>query len=460
LTTRKLVIGALAITAVAVPAAEAFKIAPLGQREAVVVASRARAHTVVVAFPTGRLLTVHTPRTAIWRPGTRVTLTGIKWGTPIKGIKWARQPKGIKWGIKWGRNGTYQSPIVAGKSRSAIWTVKGPIVKRFGNRAVAIGVRGATVVVPFTVNGAVAGIKWSKEAFTPPVGSLVQIRISFSPSGRITGLSGRFVKPPIPGQALPVAGRVARVNRAKRTILLVDRSNPRFPLSFLLHLPRSLDIGLIRVGQEVAAEGLLRPDGSFAVTTISQNGTFTAADAAANNQSVPGRAPACGNSRELAICTGQTAGGGSGGGTTTAPPATPPATPPAAGPATTPAAGPPAATPPGTGPPGVPPGVNPPGNPPPTPPGNPPANPPGGPPANPPGNPPPHTGPPEPPPPVTSPPGEPPPPVTGPPDDGPPDAGPPPGRDDDHCHHGREHHRSGPGHGHGPGPPPVGGRDW
>jgi len=55
--------------------------------------------------------------------GTRVTLTGIKWGTPIKGIKWARQPKGIKWGIKWGRNGTYQSAIVAGKSLATLATV-------------------------------------------------------------------------------------------------------------------------------------------------------------------------------------------------------------------------------------------------------------------------------------------------------------------------------------------------
>src|SRR5262249_56004102 len=93
----------------------------------------------------------------------------------------------------------------------------------------------------------------------------------------------------------------------------------------------------LRAGQEVAAEGLLRPDGSFATTSISQNGTFSVADSAAGNQSVPGREPACGNSREMAICTGQTAGGASGG-TTTTPPAAPtntvpPATPPA--PATT-----------------------------------------------------------------------------------------------------------------------------
>lgn len=452
MTKRTLVVGALAVTALAVPAADAFRIAPLGQRSAVVVANRARAHAVVVALPSGRLLTVHTPRKTVVRPGTRVTLTGIKWGTPIKGIKWARQPKGIKWGIKWGRNGTYLSGVVAGKSRSAIWTVKGPIVKRFGNRAVAIGVRGATVVVPFTVNGALAGIKWSKEAFTPPVGSLVQIRVSFSPSGRITGLSGRFVKPPIPGQALPVAGRVARVNRAKRTILLVDRSNPRFPLSFLLHIPRTLDITRFRAGQEVAAEGLLRPDGSFATTSISQNGTFSVADSAAGNQSVPGREPACGNSREMAICTGQTAGGASGGSTTTPPPAAPtttvpPATPPA--PATTTPPPPPGNGPPGpVGNPNNPPGNGPPGNGPPGPVGNP-NDPPNG-------TPPPDTNPPGNPPPVTSPPDW-PPPVVNPPDGQPPDdAGSPPCRHDDHGHHQRGHHRSGPGHGHGPGPPADG----
>lgn len=96
-----------------IPIADALRVAPLQNRNGVVLTWRAHNKVAVIAQPSGKLLAIHSIRKVT--PGTRVTVQGIKWGTPTRGIKWAAPGRGIKWGIKWGRNGTYQSPIRRGK---------------------------------------------------------------------------------------------------------------------------------------------------------------------------------------------------------------------------------------------------------------------------------------------------------------------------------------------------------
>lgn len=330
-----------------IPIADALRVAPLQNRNGVVLTWRAHNKVAVIAQPSGKLLAIHSIRKVT--PGTRVTVQGIKWGTPTRGIKWAAPGRGIKWGIKWGRNGTYQSPIRRGKK--AVWTpVRGPIVKRFGKKAIAIGTRGGIVVVrtPALRRGSegLAGQKSLNAAALPPVGATVSVRVFFGPKGNRIGRDLKYLKPPIPGAILPVAGRIVAIDPVAKTMVLVDRQDPAFPVRFVVALPPEFTLAPYEVGEDVAAEGTIAPTGAVTATLIGPNDNFTEADDPTQVQVATGGTSPC--AKALNACP---TGGNPppGPGTDPVPPTSPstpnPPTPPSGG---TPPPGP------GTGP-GVPP---------------------------------------------------------------------------------------------------------
>jgi hypothetical protein len=341
---RTLVLCAAAATSVIVPIADALRIAPLRTRDGVVLTWRPQNRVAVVAQRSGKLLAIHSLRRVA--PGTRVTVQGIKWGTPVAGIKWGTPGEGIKWGIKWGRNGSYQSPIRSSTKR-AVWTpVRGPIVKRFGRKAIALGTRGGIVVVRLPTGRGSEGLPGQHSlnaTAVPPVGALVSMRVSFAGHGIRIGRGLRYLKPPIPGAPLPVAGVVVKIDPATRTLVLLDDQDPAYPARFTVVLPAAFTIAPYHVGQSIAAEGLLGAGGTIDATLVGLNGTFSQADDPQATQILTTGNPTCPNSLDAACSL------------------TPPGGPPPSGGAPPPPSG---STPPPPSPPGGPPPV---GNPPPDP---------------------------------------------------------------------------------------------
>ena len=296
---RTLVIAAVAALSAIAPISEALRVAPLTTRNGVVVTWRPQNRVAIVAQPSGNLLAIHALRKVA--PGTRVTVSGIKWGTPTSGIKWGTPAHGIKWGIKWGRNGSYQSGLRKKKAKRAVWTpVRGPIVKRIGRKAIAVGTPGGSVV--FRVSFArIQGHTANAIPTLPPVGATISVRVFFvGKKGIKVGRDIKYLKPPVPGASLPFAGKIRSINPATRSMVVEDDQDPAYPIRVTVKLPPEFTLTPYTVGQEIAVQGTLATGGTLALTSISPNANFDQADDPSAIQ-VTGQS-ACANAVEAA-CT-------------------------------------------------------------------------------------------------------------------------------------------------------------
>jgi hypothetical protein len=306
---RTLVIAAVAALSAIAPISEALRVAPLKTRNGIVVTWRPQNGVAIVAQPSGNLLAIHALRKVA--PGTRVTVSGIKWGTPTSGIKWGTPAHGIKWGIKWGRNGSYQSGLRKKKAKKAVWTpVRGPIVKRIGKKAVAVGTPGGVVV--FRVSFArIQGHVANAVATLPPVGATISVRVFFGKKGVKFGRDIKYLKPPVPGASLPFAGRIRSINLATRTMVVEDDQDPAYLVRVKVKLPREFTLTPYTVGEEVAVAGTLAAGGTLALTAIGPNANFDQADDPTAVQILTTGQPACANAVEFACPTDPaTASGG------------------------------------------------------------------------------------------------------------------------------------------------------
>lgn len=291
----RLVMAGLAGTAlVATPSALGVDAAPLAVRDGVVVAWQSTSKTAVVVAANQRVYTVHSLRRM--RPGTRVRVEGIKWGAPTAGIKWSVAPRGIKWGIKLAKNGTYQSRLTAlGTATTA--SLRGRVVRRYGGRAVAVGVRGATVIVPLT-RGAVwlpSGKVQKSAAPLGAFGSTVTVRLGLG-GGRAVARGVTQLAPPVPNVAVPVAGRIVAADATARA-LTVRAGTVAFPLDVTISVPAAVDLGLYPVGSVLASQIVAASDGRLRPVELSLNGSFSQADSPATSVTLdpnasPGTTPA------------------------------------------------------------------------------------------------------------------------------------------------------------------------
>jgi hypothetical protein len=347
---RTVLLGTVVVASVFAPLADGLRIAPLSQRDGVVVHYRDENGVAIVAQPNGRLLAIHSLRKVT--PGQRVTVQGIKWGTPTAGIKWSVAPRGIRWGIKWGRNGSYQSGLRKRGTRKAVWTpVRGPVVKRFGKKAVAIGTPGGVVVVRVALRRGSEGLAGQKSLFAtelPPVGATVSVRIFFGPNGVKLGRDLRYLKPPVPGAALPVAGEIESIDTVTKTMVLLDDQDRAYPVRIRVALPDEFSVKLYTPGQEAAVEGTVSADGSLSATLIGPNGDFAAADDPNAVQMLTNGTPACTNAVGASCPPDTGSSGSSSGSIPDAPGRSSPSTPPPPSPS---GAQPPPGTNPGGGPP-------------------------------------------------------------------------------------------------------------
>lgn len=253
-------------------------------REATVVAWQAKSKSAVVALKSGHLMTVHGVRKQ--KPGTRVRVQGIKWGTPSAGIKWSKAPKGIKWGIKWARNGTFQStlqilkkaaaPKAKPKARPKV-RVRGVVVKRYRG-AVAIGTKGGVVVVRQAVWLPKKGKKTkSLHATRPAVGDLVTTNAEIvGPEGRLYGDGVRViaVAQPVP---VPMGGKLLKSSN-KNTIRISADIDPAYSVVTTMKVPGGVDVSSIKPGTEVAATATINPDKTLRMAELSPNTSFAAAN--------------------------------------------------------------------------------------------------------------------------------------------------------------------------------------
>jgi hypothetical protein len=301
---RTLVIAAFAAVSVIAPVSEALRVAPLKTRDAVVVTWRPQNNVAVVAQPNGNLLAIHSLRKV--SPGTRVTVGGIKWGTPTSGIKWGTPGQGIKWGIKWGRNGSYTSPITKRAGKKAVWTpVRGPVVKKSGKQALAIGTPGGVVVIRIPQRVATGKATQATDAL-PPVGARISVRVYFTKKGARIGRDLKYLKPPVPGASLPFAGTVVAIDPVTRTMVVEDAQDPSYPMRMTVALPTEFTLTPYSVGQEVAVAGTVTGAGTLSLTTIGPNGDFTKADDPQTVQILTTGEPACANAVETSCPNGTT----------------------------------------------------------------------------------------------------------------------------------------------------------
>jgi hypothetical protein len=285
----RLILGATATCAfVAVPTAMAVEGAPLPKRDGVVVAWQPRSHTAVVVTADQIPYAIHTLRRVA--PGTRVRVEGIKWGAPTSGIKWSVAPSGIKWGIKWAANKSYQSRLTKLSGTATTMSLRGTVVRRFGGRAVAISIPGATTVIP--LRGAVwlpTGGKGTN-AVTPlnRFGTKVTVRVRFDSKGRAFSRRVVEIAPAGPQTEVPVAGRVVGVDRLART-LKIQAGTSVFPVIVTVGVPPSANLALYPVGAEIAAAVVKSAvDNTLLATLLSRNASFAQADSPLTTVFAPG----------------------------------------------------------------------------------------------------------------------------------------------------------------------------
>jgi len=268
-------VAAAALVAPATAGVTSVAVRPLPpDRLGTVVAWQAKSKTAVVALSSGRLMTIHALRKR--SIGTRVRVTGIKWGTPTAGIKWARATSGIKWGIKWARNGTYQShlnPI----SRVTRVRIRGVVVKRYAG-AVAIGAPGGVVVVRQASWLPRAGKKTTvPQAKRPVVGQLVTTNARIvGPHGRLYGDGVRII--PTAGRLpVPIGGSLKR-SATRTTVRITSANDPAYTVTTTMQIPAGVDASAMRPGTEVAATATVSADGSLRVAQLAPNTSFAAAN--------------------------------------------------------------------------------------------------------------------------------------------------------------------------------------
>ncbi len=258
-------------------------VAPLPQREGVVVGQTHDGKaTVVVARGNQRVYVIHTLRRL--PAGTRVRVGGIKWGTPTSGIKWSRPPAGIKWGIKWARNGTFQSrlTVLPGRLHSASLR-GGRVVRRFGASGVAVSYPGATFVVKVSRRAVwlPGGKMTSASTGLGEIGSTVDLRLAIGRRGGLVATRVVQQSPPVAGAAIPLAGTVVAADPVNRTLTIRSSKDPAFPLDILVTVPVGVDLGIFPIGSSVATKVVASATDAnvFFAAEISRNDTFAQADA-------------------------------------------------------------------------------------------------------------------------------------------------------------------------------------
>ncbi len=258
-------------------------VAPLPQREGVVVGRTIDGKaTIVVARGNQRVYVIHTLRRL--PAGTRVRVGGIKWGTPTSGIKWSRPPAGIKWGIKWARNGTFQSrlTVLPGRLQSASLR-GGRIVRRFGASGVAVSYPGATFVVKVSRRAVwlPGGKMTSASTGLGEIGSTVDLRLAIGRRGGLVATRVVQQSPPVAGAAIPLAGTIVAADPVNRTLTIRSSNDLAFPLDILVTVPVGVDLGIFPIGSSVATKVV--PSAAdvnvFYAAEISRNDTFAQADA-------------------------------------------------------------------------------------------------------------------------------------------------------------------------------------
>ncbi len=295
---RTLVVAAVAAVSVIAPVSDALRIAPLATRDGVVVTWRSKNKVAVVAEPNGRLRAIHSLRKVT--PGARVRVQGIKWGTPLQGIKWSAPARGIKWGIKWGRNGSYQSGLRKTSIRKAVWTpVRGPIVKKIGKKAIAVGTPGGVVVLRIAPTPRLGRVANAVDTL-PPVGATISARVFFGKKGARIGRDLKYLKPPVPGASLPFAGAIVSIDPVAKTMVIGDAQDPAYPIRITVQLPPEFTLGSFAPGQEVAGAGQLASKGTLKLTLIGPNGAFSEADDPTAVQILTTGQPACTKAVEAA----------------------------------------------------------------------------------------------------------------------------------------------------------------
>jgi hypothetical protein len=282
--------GCAGIAAIA-PSALAVEAQPLPRRDGVVVAWQARTATAVVVTGDRRVYAVHALRRVT--PGTRVRVDGIKWGRPTAGIKWSVAPQGIKWGIKWAKNGTYQSRLTR-TGTATTTSLRGTVIRRFP-RAVAVSVRGATIVIP-TTRGAVwlpGGKVQNATTELGRLGATVDVRVGFTSTGRAVARGVTEIAPPIPSARIPLAGKIVAVDPVARAIT-VRSGTVAFPLDLIVEVPAAFDLGLYPVGSQIAGRiaEAPAPQQTLHAVELSLNGSFAQADSPVTSVSSPPADPA------------------------------------------------------------------------------------------------------------------------------------------------------------------------
>jgi len=260
-------------------AAHSATVAPLPQRDGVAVAWQPGPRTALISTRDGRTYVVHGLRKT--RPGTRVRIQGIKWGKPTAGIKWSARPRGIKWGIKWARNGTYQSRArVMGRTTTV--NLRGTMVRRVGNARMTVAVPGATVTLPLAPTAAAAldrtrtsAKKRTMAARTRIDGRRVSLTLHVNARGVVRVTAVRPVT--APAASVPVSGRIVAIDRTTRQITV--RGDGAGAPALTLAVPAGADLGRLRIGMQVTGMTTRDPQtGELTVATLGLNGSFSAAD--------------------------------------------------------------------------------------------------------------------------------------------------------------------------------------
>jgi hypothetical protein len=236
----------------------------------------------VVTRGNQRAYVIHTLRAV--KPGARVRIGGIKWGTPTSGITWSTPRPGIKWGIKWARNGTFQSRLTVLPGRLASATLRGGrVIRRYGQGAVAVSFPGGTYVVRVSRRAVwlPGGKLTSSAGGMADVGSTVDLRVAIGRKGGIVATQVLQQKPPRAGDQLPLAGRVATADLVNRTLTISSGTDPSFPLDTVVTVPVGADLGTYPAGTHVASTVVIGENGDTTTyaATLARNGSFAEADA-------------------------------------------------------------------------------------------------------------------------------------------------------------------------------------
>ncbi len=284
--------GAVVLLAALAPQAFAVEGAPLRNRDGVVVSWQAGSKSAVVVTRDSRVYVIHSLRKVT--PGTRVRVEGVKWGTTAQGIKWGTQPAGVKWGIKLARNGTFQSGLVRlGKSRTM--ALRAIVVKKYGNRGVAVSVNGAVVVLPLTRSAVwlPGGKRTNAGTGVGKFGSKSVFKIRVDSKGRAVVTGATEVAQATPGAAVPFAGRLQSIDAVNGQIVVNSSTNKLLPLSLSVAVPAKVDLAKFAVGTQVSGTAVasVADPAVLIATGFSSNASFAAADNPATSVSIPAPNP-------------------------------------------------------------------------------------------------------------------------------------------------------------------------